>query len=46
MMYDTIAEGIKVTLEHAQAEGEAKQWANVVAHMFPDQTEAFRHFLA
>ena len=46
MMYDTIAEGIKATLEHAKAEGEAKQLTNVVAHMFPDQTEAFRKFLA
>ena len=50
MMYDTIAEGIKATLEHAKAEGrtegEATQLTNVVAHMFPDQTEAFRNFLA
>ena len=50
MTYDTIAEGIQATLEHAKiegkTEGEAKQLANVVAHMFPDQTGAFRQCLA
>ena len=57
MLYDTIAEGIRANLEHAKAESEAKGkakgkaegkaelLADVAAHMFPEQADAFRRFL-
>ena len=49
MLYDTIAEGIKAAFEDAKAEGievgKAEALADVVAHRFPDEAEAFRQFL-
>lgn len=46
MLYDTIAEGIRVNLENAKAEGKAELLTDVVAHMFPEQTDAFQQYLA
>ncbi len=57
MLYETIAEGIKAAFEDAKAEGievgkaegievgKAEALADVVAHRFPDEAEAFRQFL-
>ena len=53
MLYDTIAEGIRANLENAKAEskakgraeGKAELLAGVVAHMFPEQADAFLRFL-
>ena len=42
MLYDTIAEGIRANLEDAKAE----LLTDVVAHMFPEQTDAFQQYLA
>lgn len=41
-LYDTIAEGIRANLEDAKAE----LLNDVVAHMFPEQTDAFQQYLA
>lgn len=49
MLYDTIAEGIRANLEDAKAEskaeGKAELLTDVVAHMFPEQTDAFQQYL-
>ena len=45
MLYDTIAEGIRANLADAKAEGKAELLADVVAHMFPEQADAFLRFL-
>lgn len=49
MVYASIAEGIRANPEDAEAEsrveGKAELLANVIAHMFPEQTDAFQRFL-
>ena len=57
MLYDTIAEGIRANLEDAKVEsraegkaegkveGKAELLADVIAHMYPEQTDAFQRFL-
>lgn len=45
MLYDTIAEGIRTNLENAKVESKAELLAGGVAHMFPEQADAFLRFL-